>query len=424
MKTILASSAFLVAGIAICLAISAQAAEFVRQGRVSDNSPAIVTITGALVEDDEKKFHELTVGFTDLIVILNSKGGLNRPAALIGNRIWTMGYSTRLHSGSICNSACTLIFFAGIYRHMDKGTRLGFHSAWARKDGRPIRAEETNRKIGEYLAKLGVPQQIIDLQPKADPCCLNYVTYDQAKVWGALKERPSASSSPTSAGTSQAGAPAKVEEPPLAAPPKITDRFDPGGQQTPATSAPGAQPAVTAAQKVVLYEEDPADPNAKRFVGSAIWRTEMVTAGLGQPPQLAIRADIEVPERKLAVTWSLRCNTDKGLPATHTVEIMFKTPADFPAGAISNVPGILMKQAESTRGVPLAGLAVKVTPGFYMIGLSNLDADKERNLQLLMERGWFDIPVVYSNNRRAVLAMEKGAPGERAFADAFKAWNQ
>jgi hypothetical protein len=213
--------------------------------------------------------------------------------------------------------------------------------------------------------------------------------------------------------------PAKVEELPLAARPKITDRFDPGGQQGPAT-----QPAVTAAQKVVLYEEDPADPNGKRFVGSAIWRTEMVTAALGQPPELAIRADIEVPERKLAVVWSVRRNTDKGLPATHTVEIMFKLPADFRAGGITNVPGILMKQAERTRGVPLAGLAVKVTPGFYMIGLSNLDADKERNLQLLMERGWFDIPVVYSNNRRAVLAMEKGAPGERAFADAFGVWKQ
>jgi hypothetical protein len=217
------------------------------------------------------------------------------------------------------------------------------------------------------------------------------------------------------------------ETPPAtAARPKITDRIEPGSQQAPATPAPapGAQPAVTAAQKVVLYEEDPADPNGKRFVGSAIWRTETVTPAPGQPPELAIRADIEVPERKLAVTWSLRRNTDKGLPATHTVEIMFKLPADFPAGGITNVPGILMKQAESTRGVPLAGLAVKVTPGFYLIGLSNLDADKERNLQLLKERGWFDIPVVYNNNRRAILAMEKGTPGERVFADAFKAWKQ
>jgi hypothetical protein len=150
----------------------------------------------------------------------------------------------------------------------------------------------------------------------------------------------------------------------------------------------------------------------------------MVTAGLGQPPELAIRADIEVPERKLAMTWSLRRNTDKTLPATHTVEIMFKLPADFPPGGISNVPGILVKQAEQTRRVPLAGLAVKVTPGFYLIGLSNVDADKERNLQLLKERGWFDIPVVYNNNRRAILSMEKGTPGERAFADAFEAWRQ
>jgi hypothetical protein len=99
-------------------------------------------------------------------------------------------------------------------------------------------------------------------------------------------------------------------------------------------------------------------------------------------------------------------------------------PTDFPAGGISDVPGILMKQAEQTRSVPLAGLTVKVTPGFYLIGLSNLDADKERNLQLLKERSWFDGPVVYNNNRRAILAMEKGAPGERVFADAFKTWKQ
>jgi hypothetical protein len=217
---------------------------------------------------------------------------------------------------------------------------------------------------------------------------------------------------------------AREAPPPAATRPKITDRIEPGSPQTAVAPPAGTQPGVTAAQKVVLYEEDPADPNGKRFVGSAIWRTETVTPGPGQPPELAIRADVEVPERKLAMTWSLRRNTDKGLPATHTVEIMFKVPPDFPAGGISNVPGILMKQAEQTRGVPLAGLAVKVTPGFYLIGLSNVEADKDRNIQMLKERSWFDIPVVYNNNRRAILALEKGTPGERVFADAFKAWKQ
>jgi hypothetical protein len=32
------------------------------------------------------------------------------------------------------------------------------------------------------------------------------------------------------------------------------------------------------------------------------------------------------------------------------------------------------------------------------------------------------VPIVYNNGRRAILAIEKGTPGERAFADAFATW--
>jgi hypothetical protein len=394
--------------------------------------------------------------------------------------------------------------------------------------------------VADYMAGMGIPQKVIDLQPKADPCCLNYIDHAQAKALGLLSDRPanqqqalptpftqqpattasvlpkpvitvpvrptlpepvlpSVTQQPASApiktpsDRERSGWPSSPVFPPAEATPKALpqpaqpdatdalvadlraqlaemrsqrdawqsiaehlapaapkpeppepvpqqasptletqrpasarkkgqERIEPGSQQ--AAIIPGTQQSPAGAQKVFLYEEDPADPNGKSFVGFAIWRTETITPRPGQPPELAIRADVEVPERKLAMTFSFRRNTDKGLPATHTVEVMFKLPADFPAGGISSVPGILMKQAQSTRGVPLAGLAVKVTPGLYLVGLSNQEADKERNLQLLKERGWFDIPVVYNNNRRAILAMEKGTPGERAFADAFKAWKQ
>jgi hypothetical protein len=120
----------------------------------------------------------------------------------------------------------------------------------------------------------------------------------------------------------------------------------------------------------------------------------------------------------------LRRNTDPTLPASHTIEIVFKLPNDFDGGGVSNVPGIMMKQAEEERGASLAGLAVKVTDGYFLIGLSSADADKERNIALLKDRTWFDIPVLYNNNRRAILALEKGTPGERIFADAFAAWRQ
>ena len=148
----------------------------------------------------------------------------------------------------------------------------------------------------------------------------------------------------------------------------------------------------------------------------------MVSPGAGQPGELAIRADLEIPERRITMTMSIRRNTDQALPASHTVEIMFNLPADFPFGGVSNVPGILMKQAEQTRGAPLAGLAVKVTSGFFLVGLSAVETEMQRNMELLRERGWFDIPIVYNNGRRAILAIEKGVPGERAFAEAFAAW--
>jgi len=122
--------------------------------------------------------------------------------------------------------------------------------------------------------------------------------------------------------------------------------------------------------------------------------------------------------------WSLRRNNDKTLPASHTVEIMFTLPPDFSHGGVQNIPGLLMKQAEQTRGVPLAGLAVKVTNGFFLIGLSAVESDMQRNIQLLKERSWFDVPIVYTDGRRAILAVEKGTPGERAFNDAFAVWKQ
>jgi len=203
--------------------------------------------------------------------------------------------------------------------------------------------------------------------------------------------------------------------------PKIADRIGQTSETPPDTAN---APAAAVAQKVVLYDEDPNDPQGKRYVGSAIWRTETVSPGPGLAPELAVRADIEIPERKLRMTWSLRRNTDKALPASHTIEIMFTLPADFPEGGIGNVPGVLMKQNEQARGVPLAGLAVKVTNGYFLIGLSAVDVDVQRNIQLLKERDWFDIPVVYTSGKRAILAMEKGTPGTRAFEEAFRAWGQ
>jgi hypothetical protein len=219
-------------------------------------------------------------------------------------------------------------------------------------------------------------------------------------------------------------------EPATATAPHVAEQADPvqgkppGGSGEPSNEPAAAPTQALAAQKAILYEEDTANPNGTQFIGTAIWRTERAPPAAGQKPDVSIRGDIEIPDQKVLVRLSLRRNEDRRLRASHTVEIMFTLPPGFPHVGIENIPGIMMKEGETTRGIARKGVAVKVTDNFFMVGLLSADAEMQRNVQLLKERAWFDIPIVYRDGRGALIAIEKGPPGERAFAEAFAAWEQ
>ena len=217
------------------------------------------------------------------------------------------------------------------------------------------------------------------------------------------------------------------------APPPVTTAGTEGSRSVNKSSdrAPSRAAAVPAAgqqdagtpptQKVVLYEEDPGNPSGREVIGNAVWRTERVTTP-GQAPETVIRGEIDIPDQKLSLRLSLRRNDDKQLPASHTVDVMFKLPPDFVHGSIESIPGIMVKQGEASRGIALTGVAVRVTDNFFLVGLSSADTEMQRNIQLLKDRNWFDIPIVYSDGKRALIAIEKGPAGERAFAEAFAVW--
>jgi hypothetical protein len=175
-------------------------------------------------------------------------------------------------------------------------------------------------------------------------------------------------------------------------------------------------------QKAVLHEEDPAISNGSQFVGTVTWHTEQIAPAPGRKPEVVLRGDIEIPEQKVSVRMSLRRNEDKRLPASHTAEITFMLPPGFPHVDIRDVPGIMMQEGETNRGIELKGVAARVADNFFIVGLSSKAADVQRNAQLLKERSWFDIPVLYGDGKRAFLAIDKGPPGERAFSQAFAAW--
>ncbi len=180
--------------------------------------------------------------------------------------------------------------------------------------------------------------------------------------------------------------------------------------------------ATAGAQKAVLYEE-PLDAAAAQqgvtaIDASIVWRfVEDGTSGA------EITADIEVPDRGMTVRLVIRRNTDPTLPASHLVETLITTPPDFPGTGIRSVPRLVLKPTENERGAPLIGAAAKVADGFFWIALSAAEADVKRNLELLRESPWIDLPMVYENGQRAILTFEKGPQGTEVFENAFAAWS-
>jgi hypothetical protein len=147
----------------------------------------MIVLKGFIEKGDNEKFAEITKGMPEAFVMLDSPGGDNRAAIVIGSLIIDNNYATGVRDGMMCNSACTLIWLAGKPRFLDYNSRLGFHSASPSKERRHERDEEGNIQIAFYMRMIGVPQQVIELQPKADPCCFNYVDYKQARAWGLLE---------------------------------------------------------------------------------------------------------------------------------------------------------------------------------------------------------------------------------------------
>jgi hypothetical protein len=147
-----------------------------------------------------------------------------------------------------------------------------------------------------------------------------------------------------------------------------------------------------------------------------------VNAGQGQPLEKAVSAIVDIPDAGVSMKMLLRRNLDATLPASHTVELSFvTTPGD--TGRVIRDAGLLQfKDEEAARGTPVAGLPVPVRENLFLIGLSNLSSDVERNTELLIRRNWIDLPVRMASGQRAILSFEKGPSGEQVLTRAFGLW--
>lgn len=216
--------------------------------------------------------------------------------------------------------------------------------------------------------------------------------------------------------------------PPAPAAPAASQVPAPGAAAPEAKPAPPQRVAENAAPAAVLPASSRAamligvqnDPKPLVDLGSALW--SIIPATSGQPSTLAVRIEVEIPDAKMHVTVTIRKNADPGLPATHTIDLR----ATFADGAeIKGIQDLALPQlrrADATSGDALSGVKVKISDGYYLIGLTRSDADAAHNLGLLAARTWFDFPMLLTDERIAKLTFEKGDTGDRVMAQALDAW--
>ncbi|WP_336488038.1 histidine kinase [Methylobacterium nigriterrae] len=217
---------------------------------------------------------------------------------------------------------------------------------------------------------------------------------------------------------------------------KFADRV--GGEQAPAAqpapsqgapSAPAPAPLSPAelavAQRAVLIEENTSAQNNQPSTtsGRVVWRLDSVSGEQGQPLETAVIASIDFPDVGLGLTMTIQRNLDATLPASHTIKLAFTdTGAEGEKRAVQDVGLLQAKDDENSRGSPVSGLPVRVRENLFLIGLSSLRNDVERNSDLLLHKNWFDLAVRYASGQRAVITFEKGNSGTQQMQRAFDQW--
>ncbi|MGN6103243.1 MAG: hypothetical protein ACTHOR_19065, partial [Devosia sp.] len=238
-----------------------------------------------------------------------------------------------------------------------------------------------------------------------------------AKANEALTTAPGAAAAPAPA------APAAEPSAQTAGAPKSEERLSQGADNA-AAPAPGTAGQASAdaaaaggSQSLLLEASQDGTTGAVPFSGTVEWSKG--TDEMGQPTLIG---KATIPARNLGVSVLIRKNSDPTLPASHLMEINFSVTDSFIGGAISGLPGVLLKNEELVQGTPLVGASARVVGNSFLFALSSSSQDEATNKDLLTSRKWMDLAIIYATGKKAIITLEKDDKAQQLFNDVFATW--
>jgi hypothetical protein len=210
---------------------------------------------------------------------------------------------------------------------------------------------------------------------------------------------------------------APVVQAPVPASSPVTSAPQPA---TPVTLQP---PAIAVANRAILLLQagDKDQPVVERQ-GNVVWRSEIVSAGQGQPADRAIKANVDIPEAKFQVEITIQRNRDTAFPASHTIQIRSIPAAGSEVGSLQGITSFELRQSQDQTGYAVAGQGITVVDNLFLIALSLAEPSRSRNEDMLKTRPllYFEFPA--ANGKRGAVLLDKGISGQQAFDAAFASW--
>jgi hypothetical protein len=160
---------------------TAQAAEVKVLTHADDGYPALITVTGKIVDGDDQIFQTKAAHIYTAIVYLEGPGGMQKSALDIGLAIRKKGFRTAVADYTNCYSGCALAWLGGVVRYAAKHAHIGFHQASTPDTRAP--SGYGNAITGVYLSQLGFPSTTISYVLKALPKTVTVLTPSDARQY-------------------------------------------------------------------------------------------------------------------------------------------------------------------------------------------------------------------------------------------------
>ncbi len=212
--------------------------------------------------------------------------------------------------------------------------------------------------------------------------------------------------------------------------PSTTQPDQTGPQSTPEASAqsPSEQAPIAGDQvakvdetaiQAIFYEENAAEgSDGQASPGQTIWNLE------GEGEDAVVTIAVTVPKRDISFTLRMSKNKDASLPASHLIEIEISKQGAAEDLKVSEIPGLIMKPTEGSRGQGLFGEPVRIAEDLHWIALNAGQKALTYNLELLELRQWIDMPILFQSGRRGILTLKKGESGKTVMESALRQWSK